>query len=222
MSGLPSRRKIGSLRCCGFTQCNTLFSHPTPPPRSCPLQPLSAAAVCAIRHRRARNAAQELCHHPPSLGPVSVTYYCRQRHQPPPIDCRRHCFHCHMPRDAFCNPLTGAPCHAAKRWRAKNLQWMHLSVGEIMLRQNLHRCWAFTCVEWRESADGWEAAASQEVVMRQPARADEWRLRADNNCKQRELAADESGRQGKEGIAREWAAGGRDSAQEADTDERTT
>ena len=58
--------------------------------------------------------------------------------------------------------------------------------------------------------------------MRQPARADERRLRADNNCKQRERAADESGRRGKEGIAREWAAGGRDSAREADTDERTT
>jgi hypothetical protein len=73
-----------------------------------------------------------------------------------------------------------------------------------------------------ESADGWEAAASQEVVMQQPARADERRLRADNNCKQQERAADESGCWGKGGIAREWAAGGRDSAQEADTDQRTT
>jgi hypothetical protein len=58
--------------------------------------------------------------------------------------------------------------------------------------------------------------------MLQPARADERQLRADNNCKQQERAADESGRRGKEGIAREWVAGGRDSAQEADTDERTT
>ena len=58
--------------------------------------------------------------------------------------------------------------------------------------------------------------------MRQPARADERRLQANNNCKQRVQAADESGRRGKEGIDREWAAGGRDSAQEADTDERTT
>ena len=52
-----------------------------------------------------------------------------------------------------------------------------------------------------ESADGWEAAASQEVVMQQPARADERRLQADNNCKQQERAADESRRRGKEGIA---------------------
>ena len=53
--------------------------------------------------------------------------------------------------------------------------------------------------------------------MRQPARADERRLRADNNCKQRERAADESGHRGKEGIAREWAAGGRDSAHKRQT-----
>ena len=91
----------------------------------------------------------------------------------------------------------------------------------------------FTCIKWQcnerqrrrqargESADGWEAAASPEVVMRQPARADKRQLRVDNNCKQRERAADESGRRGKEGIAREWAAGGRDSAREADTDEQT-
>ncbi len=58
--------------------------------------------------------------------------------------------------------------------------------------------------------------------MQQPARADERRLGADNNCKQQERAEDESGRQGKGGIAREWAAGGRDSAREADTVERTT
>ena len=71
---------------------------------------------------------------------------------------------------------------------------------------------SFSCVKWQckerqrrrrakgKSADGWEAAASQEVVMRQPARADERQLRADNNCKQRERVADESGCQGKEGI----------------------
>ena len=35
--------------------------------------------------------------------------------------------------------------------------------------------------------------------MRQPARADERRLRADSNGKQQERAADESGRRGKEG-----------------------
>ena len=35
--------------------------------------------------------------------------------------------------------------------------------------------------------------------MRQPARADESRLQADSNGKQREWAADESGRRGKEG-----------------------
>jgi len=37
--------------------------------------------------------------------------------------------------------------------------------------------------------------------MRQPARADERQLRADNNGKRREQAADESGRRGKKGIA---------------------
>jgi hypothetical protein len=58
--------------------------------------------------------------------------------------------------------------------------------------------------------------------MRQPAKADERQLRADNNCKQQERAADESGHRGKEGISGEWAAGGRDSAQEAYTDKRTT
>jgi hypothetical protein len=47
-----------------------------------------------------------------------------------------------MPRDAFHNPLTGAPCRAAKQWHAKNLRWMQLSAGEIMSRQNLHQCWA--------------------------------------------------------------------------------
>jgi len=47
-----------------------------------------------------------------------------------------------MPRDAFRNPLTGAPRRAAKRWRTKNLRWMHLSTGEIVSRKNLHRCWA--------------------------------------------------------------------------------
>jgi hypothetical protein len=61
--------------------------------------------------------------------------------------------------------------------------------------------------------------------MRQPARADERRLRADNNGKRREQAADESGRRGKKGIVEVNDAtrvGSRRQRQLADTDERTT
>jgi len=120
MSGLPSRRKIVCAVVALHGAIGSFHIPKKSPPDRCPPQPLSAAAVCAIRHRRARNVARELRHRPPPLGPVSVAVYRRQRRQPPPTDLRRHCFRCHMPRDAFRNPLTGAPHRAAKRWRAKN------------------------------------------------------------------------------------------------------
>ncbi len=68
MSGLPSRRKI-VFAVVALLSAIRSFHIPkkSPPPDRCPPQPLSTAAVCAIRHRRAQNVTRDLRHRPPPL-----------------------------------------------------------------------------------------------------------------------------------------------------------
>ena len=149
MSGLPSQRKIVCAVVALLSAICCFHIPKKSPPRRCPPQPLSAAAVCAIRHCRTQNAARELRHHPPPLGPVSVAAYCRQRRQPLPTDRRHHCFHCHMPRDAFRNPLTGAPCQGAKRWRAKICDGCISARGKLCRFALMLGNAFFNCVKWQ-------------------------------------------------------------------------